>query len=266
MKIPGALISSFLFFSIVSYGQGHQKERPASRVQTAADAAAAAKVDKTAAANTTAQVSGKLEKTLDVSRARVGDQVLLKTAHAVKQNGHTVIEKGSLLLGRITEVQKKTKANASSSVSIVFDKIISGGKEMPISAMVTSVVSAAASAAAASDGDMYSTASARSSRSNGSGGLIGGAGNAVGGVINTATQTVGSVGNTVDTTIGSTVNGTIGVTGSSSASIAGLSISSSTDASAAAGSKLSMDGRNLRLDKGTVFFLNINSSNELRKN
>jgi hypothetical protein len=265
MKTLGSLLSTVLFFSLVSFGQGNEKVQAKSHAQAAAEAAA--NVDKNVMAATSAQVSGKLEKTLDISRAKVGDQVLLKTTQAVKQNGHTVIDKGSLLVGRVTEVQKKTQANASSSISIVFDKIISGGKEMPISGIVTSVVSSSASTAAAADSDVFAASSARGSRSNGSGGgLISSAGNAVGGIINTTTQTVGSVGSVVDTSIGSTVNGTVGVAGSSSTSIAGLSISSSTDASANANSTLTMNGKNLRLDKGTVFFLNIKSSGELRKN
>lgn len=265
MKVVSALFLFVLAASTGAVAQGTATKT----VKSQADAATASNVEiaEQVSAVTSAGVSGKLEKTLDVNKAKVGDQVLLKTTKAVKQNGQTVIDKGSLLVGRVTDVEKKTKANASSSVSILFEKMISNGKEMPITAAITSVVSATTSAAAVMDTDMSGANSARTSRSNGSGGgLLGGVGSTVGGVVNTTTQTVGGIGNTVGSTVGSTANVATGVTGSAAGSIAGLTITSSTNASAGAGSTLTMNGGNLRLEKGTVFNLNLSNSTSVEKN
>ena len=72
------------------------------------------------------QVSGQLQSSLDVQRANIGDQVLLKTTKAVKQNGQTVVAKGSTLVGRVTSVQKKVKGNANSSIGVAFDTLQQG--------------------------------------------------------------------------------------------------------------------------------------------
>src|SRR5438270_516579 len=66
------------------------------------------------------QISGELQKTLDVKNARPGDQVLLKTTRDVKQNGHTVIQKGSTLVGRVTDVAQRSKQNSQSRLGILF--------------------------------------------------------------------------------------------------------------------------------------------------
>ena len=54
-------------------------------------------------------VDAQLVQNLDVKKAKVGDQVLLKVVRSVKQNGQTIIPKGANLVGRVTEVQQRTK-------------------------------------------------------------------------------------------------------------------------------------------------------------
>ena len=73
------------------------------------------------------QIAAQLQNSIDVQKAKVGDQVILKTTTAIKQNGKTVIDKGATLSGRVTEVQRKTKDNAGSKVGILFDKLQQGG-------------------------------------------------------------------------------------------------------------------------------------------
>src|SRR5919205_3370153 len=65
------------------------------------------------------RLTGELQSALDVSRARVGDRVVLKTTEAVKQNGQTVLKKGSQLVGRVTDVRR----GAESSVTLLFDTV-----------------------------------------------------------------------------------------------------------------------------------------------
>ncbi len=220
------------------------------------------------------QVSGQLQNSLDVKKAKVGDQVLLKTTNTIKQNGQVVIAKGSTLVGHVTDVAKQVKGTAGSSIGVVFDSIGQGRGQIPINASITSVFQAAT---AASFDSMDNSAvmsssgqtSARSS-SSGGGGLLGGVTNTVGGVASSATQTVGGIGNSATQTVGgltNTVGQTAGsATGSLAGSVRGLSISQAGGTSAQGGSTLSVSNGNLHLDKGTTFNLSVSNSTSVGKN
>jgi len=216
------------------------------------------------------QISGQLQSTLDTKNARVGDQVVLKATNAVKQNGQTVVEKGSRLIGHVTEVQQRAKNGAGSRVGVVFDRLQQGGNSVPISAVITSVFQAqSAAGASVSDDDMMamgstSTQTMTSTRSSGGGGgLLGGVVNSttqtVSGVTNTAGQTVNGVTNTAGQTVGSTTRSVGGT-------LRGLQISQSTDASASGGSVLSLSNGDLRLEKGTTVNLAVSGSASARSN
>lgn len=203
------------------------------------------------------QVSGQLQNSLDVKKARIGDQVLLKTTKSVKQNGQTVIAKGSTLVGQVTSVQKQVKGSANSSLGVVFNSLRQGNHRVPISAVITSI-SSAQTAASVGNNDLQtdtfgSSSTQASTRSSGGGGLLGGVTNTVGSVANTTTQTVGGVVDTTGRTVGSTTR-TVGST------LKGVTVSQSTNASARGGSTLNMNGGNLHLDKGTTFNLSVTSS------
>lgn len=204
------------------------------------------------------QIAAQLENQLDVRRAKVGDQVFLKTSKAVKQNGKTVINKGSKLVGRVTEVSQKAGGNGMSKVGILFDRLEQGGQQLPINAMITSItqVGAQANVDDTFDSDISARNSTQTSASSSGGGLLGGVGNTVGGVANGATNTVGSVANTA----GRTVNGTPRAVGNT---LRGVRVSQSTDASAEGGSLLSLQGGDLRLEKGTTFNLSLSSSTSI---
>lgn len=207
-----------------------------------------------------ARLDAQLQSTLDAKSAKVGDQVVFKTTKTVKQNGQTVIQKGSMLYGHVTEVRQRTRANAMSSIGMVFDRIENKNLSAPISASIISITNVAANASADdmlnSDASGASRASARTSRgpTSSGGGLLGGVGNTlgstVGGVANTTTQTVGSVAGTTGNVVGS-------ATGTVSRSISGIQISSSTNASANGTTILSSSNKNLRLEKGLTFLINV---------
>src|SRR5947208_1031291 len=63
--------------------------------------------DGTASLSAISNVQAQLQSTLDVKNAKVGDEVILKTTHAIKQNGQVVVAKGSQLIGHVTEVQQR---------------------------------------------------------------------------------------------------------------------------------------------------------------
>jgi hypothetical protein len=216
------------------------------------------------------QLAGELQNTVDVRHAKVGDQVVLKTTQAIKSNGRTVVSKGSRLVGHVTEVAQKTKDSSESRVGIIFDRLEQGTLQMPIAASISSITRANASARAGND-DLFASdtsagesarasSSTRSSSSGNGGGLLGGVGSAV----NTTTSTAGGlVGNTTSA-VGSTVNSTTGAVGNTASgvghSLGGIQISESSNTSVEGNSVLSLQGGNLKLEKGTNFNLVLTQS------
>ena len=213
------------------------------------------------------RMAGELQSTLDARHAKVGDQVVLKTTQAIKSHGRTVVSKGSRLVGHVTEVSQKSKSSGESRIGLLFDRLEGGSLNVPIAATITSVVNAAARARA-NDEDLFagnanSASSARAS-SGGSRSSSSGTGSLVGGVVNSTTSTVGNVVGGTTAAVGSTVDSTTNVVGNSTAglgrSLGGIQISQSSDTSVEGSSVLSLQGNNLRLEKGTTFNLMLTQS------
>lgn len=209
------------------------------------------------------QIAAQLQNSIDVKKAKVGDQVVLKTTKSIKQNGQVVIQKGSRLYGRVTEVQQKTKGNAMSKIGILVDRLEQGENQFPISAVITSITQARAQTSMDDrvDSDISGSTSTRTSTqsSGSSGGLLGGVGNTVGNVVKTSTDTLGNVTNTVGQTAGSTTRAVGGT-------LNGVQISQSANASTSGASTLSLQNENLRLDKGITLNLSVSQSATVRKN
>lgn len=198
-------------------------------------------------------ISAVLQKTLDVNNARVGDQISLKTTQSIRQNGDVVVPKGSTLIGRVTEVQRRTKENVQSRIGMVFEKIEGKQVSMPLSATIVSITNVAARASASdslmTDGGASSqTTGSTSSASGSGGGLLGGVTNTVGGLVGTTTQTVGTVANSAGQTLGTT-------TGAVGRGLSGLQISASASGSASSSTTLSSPNKNLRVEKGATFHI-----------
>jgi hypothetical protein len=212
-------------------------------------------------------LAAQLQDTLDARHAHVGDQVVLKTTEAIKQNGHTMVNKGARLIGRVTDVQQRTKNNAESRIGLVFDRLESGSLSTPITATITSITQASAHTSASNDDLMNDTSASSttttSGGSSGGGGLLGGVGNTVGSTVGGVTNTVGGVVNTTTQATGQVVSGTTRAVGHT---VSGLQISQSGSASAEGGSTLSLTGGNLRLEKNTTFNLTLNESVEAGHN
>ncbi len=213
---------------------------------------------------TNAAVDAQLQNTIDVKKAKVGDEVVLRTTKAIKEEGKTVIPKGTNLIGRITEVQQRSKDNSMSKIGMVFDRVEGKNLAAPITASIVSITYARATASADDtlnstlSGSSQSSASTSSGGSSG-GGLLGGVGgtvggvtNAVGGLANTATQTVGGVANTAGQTLGSTTDAV-------GQKLNGIQISNSVSGSANSSTTLSTPNKNLRVDKGATFQLQLSN-------
>lgn len=210
-------------------------------------------------------LNAELQSAVDVKKSKVGDEVVLKTTKAIKENGEVIVPKGANLIGRVTEVKQKAKDNATSSISMVFDRIQGKNLDMPVNASIVSVLTAQASAAA---GDMFSSdvsgssstsgsaSAGRSSNSSG-GGLLGGVGSTVGSVVNTTTSTVGNVAGAATNTVGNAVGSTTGTLGRT---VNGLQISTAASGSASSSSTISAQDKNVRIDKGATFQMRLDGT------
>lgn len=206
------------------------------------------------------RLAGELQNTIDVQRASVGDEVMLKTTEAIKSEGRTVVRKGSRLFGRVTDVSQKTKANGESRVSVLFERLETGLLEVPISARIVSLENGRASVRSGDqdilNGDVSNNADvstrSRSTTSSGQGN-----GSLLGGVVTGVTTTTSDVLGSTTTAVGSTVNGGANALGRS---LGRIQISESSNAAAEGGSVLSLRGDNLRVEKGTKFNLVLTQS------
>jgi len=211
------------------------------------------------------RLTGELQNTVDVRKAKVGDQVVLKTTQAIKSGGRTVVGKAKLI-GRVTEVAQKTEGDGQSRVGILFDRLEQGSLALPISATISSITSGSANVRR-NDEDLFGTSAGSSARSSSSAGASSGSGGGLlgtGGLVNSTTSTVGNVTGGTTSAVGSTVNSTTGVVGSTASGVGGtlgrIQISESSSTSVEGSSVLSLQGGNLRLDKGTNFNLVLTQS------
>ena len=209
-------------------------------------------------------LAAQLENSLDARHAKVGDTVVLKTTQALHQNGEVIVPKGAKLIGRVTEVQQRTKSNGESRIGVAFDRLQKGALDMPITASIVSITQGRSQTRATNSSveseTMASSSTRTTTRSSGGGGLLSGVGNTVGGAVNTTTSTVGNVAGTTTNAIGSTVGATTNTAGNLTGSLKGLQITQSTSASAEGGSTLSLNSGNLRLESGATFNLLVSSS------
>lgn len=234
-------------------------------------AAAANKSGKSLEIVSGTRLAGELQSTVDVRRAKVGDQVVLKTTRAIKSGGHTVVGKGAKLIGHVTEVTQKSKGSGDSSIGLVFDRLEQGSLTFPITATISSITRTSTNASSgdddlfANDSATSSHASTRSSVNSGNGSsLLGGVTSTTGAVLSTTTTAAGNAVGSTTSAAGSTIGATTsGVNESAAAvgrSLGRIQISESSNTSVAGGAVLSLRGENLRLEKGTNFNLVLKQS------
>ncbi|HXR98372.1 MAG TPA: hypothetical protein VN709_11080 [Terriglobales bacterium] len=158
------------------------------------------------------KMNAELKSKLDTKNAHVGDSVTAVTTSAVKEHGTTVLPKGSVLHGHVTEVQSAADSHSAARLGVLFDQATTKkGETIPMHAGIASIFSSSAAAGNISDGmsdggmmqpmAMPVGGGARA----GGGGLLGGGGaaltGAVGGIVsgagagvNTAANTMGHIG------------------------------------------------------------------------
>jgi hypothetical protein len=213
-------------------------------------------------------VNAELMNSIDVRKSQVGDQVVLKTTKAIKSGGETVVAKGATLLGRITEIQQRTKDNAQSRISMLFEELKGKNLSAPVSVSIISMTAARATASMndtfADTGLMASSNTSASTNGSGGGGLLGGVGNTVGGLVNTTTATAGNVVGGATQTVGNTVGGVTQATGNTVGTVGrtvnGIQISQAMGGSASGSTTLSSGSKDFRIEKGATFNVQFNSS------
>jgi hypothetical protein len=210
------------------------------------------------------QIAAQLQNTLDVRKAKVGDQVLFKTRKALKSDGQTLVDKGARLIGHVTGVAQRSKNRDGSHITILFDRIENGSLSMPIVATITSIMRSNVDARSSDDAFLQSSANSNAQRNTSIGaqgsGLIGGVANTAGDVVGGTVSTIGSTVGTTTGAVGSTVDNTTTSASSLTRKLSRVQISHSTATSAQGGSTLSLQSDDLRLEKGTHFNLVLNEA------
>jgi hypothetical protein len=118
-----------------------------------------------------ASVSAELTKRIDTKKAKVGDEVDVKTTSAAKFADGTELPKGTKLVGKVTDVHPQSNADKTSHVSFDLERaVMKDGHDVPVHAAVTSMM---ASAQPVDNSAMMSPSSE-------SGGMAGGGGSAGG--------------------------------------------------------------------------------------
>jgi hypothetical protein len=234
-------------------------------------------------------IQAALVTSVDAKHSKPGDRVVAKTTRDVKQDGRTVLKKGSRLEGHITQAEARTRANSESSVAMVFDEAVTKkGQHVPMNLSVQALASAANQTSADLGNDEAGIDSMSGAgagfagagpapMAGGGGGLVHGAGGAVGGlggVAGGATNSVGAVGG-VAGSAGHTVGGTAQATTRSAGSVGGLNSSgqlmstssgvfglqgldlSSAVSNGTSASVVNSTSRNVHLDSGTQMVLQV---------
>ena len=214
-------------------------------------------------------VQAELVKPLDAHKNKVGDEVVAKTTHDVKSEGHVIVPKGSRLIGHVTEAKAHSKDQADSELGIAFDRaILKNGTEMPLALGIQAIGRSQANATATEDDAMMTSAGggamgSTSVRPTGGGGMVGGVRSTAGGVVNTAGSTAGTAVNTTGTavntagTAGGAVSGSLSSTSQGVVGLQGLSLSADTS-NATHASVVSSSSGNVHLDSGTEMVLRVN--------
>ena len=91
-----------------------------------------------------APVSAELTKRIDVKKAKVGDEVDIKTTSNAKLPDGTDLPKGTKLVGKVTDVHARSNADKTSHLAFDLDRAVTkDGHELSVHAAVTSVLAPA---------------------------------------------------------------------------------------------------------------------------
>jgi hypothetical protein len=222
------------------------------------------------------KITAELETAVSAATAKPGDEVAARVTKNVKQNGEVVLKKGDRLVGRITDVQAASAAEAGSSLTVAFDRVVHGGATSELQAVVTSVLSTPSEERARREEAMREpepmptpmpAPSGGSSRGSSSGGgLLGGAASTVTSTVNSAAgataPALGGASSTVNSATSATLGSQTGVGLSTPLRALRLESQAQAEHQSALGSTLSTRQGNLGLESGTRLQLRVVAQSE----
>jgi hypothetical protein len=278
MKALNGFILSVTFMSFAfaqtSANAGTNASTATQTTTSAASTATQANANASAAAQGGLVVPVELAKSIDSKKAKVGDEVTAKVLSDVRSSSGVAIQKGSKLIGKVTEASARSNGDATSALGIAFDRaVLKNGSTLSLVSTIQAVIAPPRPAPLASTDDTSAGGGYGAGGPASGSGPLGAAGSATGAVANTAGSAVGAVGNTAGSAVGnaagdvtSTTNvganapiitaQTRGVVG-----IKGLELNAASQTSAY-GSVLSGDGKNVKLDSGTRLLVNVSAASQ----
>ncbi len=281
--------------------QGGARARAEAQSDTGAGAATNSEPEQPVAGALQAgtQLEALLDGEINSGKNKPGDKFIMRTAKDIKLENGLVLKKGTKLIGRVAEVQRFDKSSGSSKLALVFDELNNKQLRGGLTATIVSVTRAESSSALSSMqdepfGDIGASGMSRGeARAGASGGLLGGvtgtAGSAIGSTVGAAGETLGSATGRTTATVDSgvkaagetagdistaasgTVRTTADAAAGTSSSAAGAiakgasSLALAASSETAGSSALTLQGKNLKLEKGTRFLLRLDKEVELRR-
>jgi len=128
-----------------------------------------------------AEMNATLSQTVDARKAKPGDEVTATLSEDVRANGRLLFLRGTMLVGRVTEAQARTRRTdddtPDSRLGIEFERaVLRDGQEVPINATIQAVAAGEPSAASNSRGAGSEDAVAHGALAAGTRGVFGIAG------------------------------------------------------------------------------------------
>jgi hypothetical protein len=231
--------------------------------------------DQTVILDSGTQLSAELLATLDAGKANPGEEFKMRTLKPVIVGGKEVIAKGSVLTGHVVESARAEGKEGVSRLKLSFDQLRNKNLTAPFSATIEQITRVSINnqsqlddlgASSGASGDTGGAARSRTSasgRSNGGllGGVTGTVNNTVGGVAGATTGAVGGVLDTTGQVTGQVTGPVIATANGATGNAKGLiSITSTSSAEAGGSSTLSLTGKNMKIEKGAVFYLRTDKS------
>jgi hypothetical protein len=201
-----------------------------------------------------------LTKSIDVKKMKTGDPVEAKVTQDMKAgNGEIIVPKDTKVVGRVTEVQPRSKEQKESQVGIAFDRaVMKTGGDMNVPMSIQAII---APSYLSSNNGSGAEATGQQQSAGTAGGMSQGSGNARNGAMGgsqpstpapsgSATPTQDKTGNAAHEPVTGNTQGVLG--------IPNLTLSTATGT--AQGSVVTSEKDNVKLESGTLMLLRVNQT------
>jgi hypothetical protein len=260
--LAALLVAALAPFGWAQSKQGQAASRAATEQAQRQSSTNGSNASQSAGLQAGTHISAELLTTLDARKLHPGKQVVARVTKPVKQDGRTVIRKGSRLIGHVTSVQASGNGQAGSQIGVQFDQLAQGHAVSQLNTTVTAVFARPPLQPLSAPMAQPEMAPMPAGGGQRGGGLLGGTvstvGSAAGSTVGTVDQTAGGVAGSVNasnrSSAGARNNAGLGIP------LANVIVGSSAGAQqqTQASSLFSTKQGNLRLDSGTQMELQVN--------